>query len=96
LCAAQEAANSTRCARSAATPSVQRPSLPWSMPVMCPYGLLVTTEAAVARISTGDFRAVPPDPVRAFIALTQPGRDTGDEDAIESLPLRPRAIWTHG
>ncbi len=45
----------------------------------------MTTDAAVAMISTGDFLLSPPVPVSAFTAPTQAGRDTGDVDRIYSL-----------
>jgi hypothetical protein len=50
------------------------------MPVTPAYGLRVTTDAASAKISIGDFLTVPPVPVSAFTAPTQAGRDTGEVD----------------
>src|ERR1700754_1028987 len=57
------------------------------MPVTSAYGLRVTTDAAVAKISTGDFLLSPPVPVSAFMAPTHTGRDTGDVDRIELTPI---------
>src|SRR4030088_2017606 len=57
------------------------------MPVTSAYGLWVTTDAASANISTGDFLLAPRVPVRAFMAPTHAGRDTGDVDRIELAPI---------
>ena len=73
LCSCQWLANAAQSPRMATTPSVHRPNQPPRSPDRSATGVLVTYEAMLATISTGDRRTASPRPGNAFI---QAGRET--------------------